>query len=220
MKVLVNCGFIYPKNKMNKPKLIRSLRNQKFPNHIVKVFENVERERFVPEKFKEQSYEDIPLPIGQGQTISQPYTIAFMLMMLEIPKESENNKDLSVLEIGSGSGYVLALLKELIPQGKIYGIERIKEIAEKSQKILEENKNIQIIHGNGSKGLPEKSPFDRILVSARCKTIPQKLVNQLRYNSVLVAPVGNSLVVVKKKSGENEITKYPGFSFVPLVEEE
>ena len=205
---------------MNKEELIRYLRNQEFPEHIVKSFENVSREKFVPEESKEQSYENIPLPIGKGQTISQPYTIAFMLMMLEIPKDHEKGDVKRVLEIGSGSGYVLALLKELVPKAEIYGIERIKEIAEKSQETLKENKNIQVIHRDGSKGLLEKSPFDRILVSARCKTIPQKLVNQLKYNGVLVAPVGNSLVVVKKKSGENEITEYPGFSFVPLVEED
>lgn len=204
---------------MNKEELIRYLKKQKFPEHIVEAFENVSREDFVPEESKKQSYEDVPLPIGQGQTISQPYTIAFMLMMLEIPKSKENQR---ILEVGSGSGYVLALLNQLNPEGDIYGIERIKELAEKSKEVLSKEikkGEIEIINKNGSEGLPEKSPFSRILVSARCKTIPQKLVNQLKYNGVLVAPVGNSVVVVKKKSGENEINEYPGFSFVPLVEE-
>src|SRR6056297_755840 len=147
-----------------------------------------------------------------------------MLMLLEIPLDKKKGDIERILEVGSGSGYVLALLNELISnkKNKIYGIERIKELVDKSNKVLKSEINkgdIEIIHGDGSKGLPEKSPFDRILVSARCKTIPQKLVNQLKCNGVLVAPVKNSIIVIKKKYPKNEIIEYPGFSFVPLVEE-
>jgi len=205
---------------MNKEDLIRYLERQEFPEHIVKAFEEVKRENFVPKESQRKTYENIPLPIGKGQTISQPYTMAFMLMMLEIPSDKKARR---IMEVGSGSGYVLALLNQLNPKGENYGIERFKELVDKSREALEpeiDKGNVEVIQGDGSKGLPEKTPFDRILVSARCETIPQKLVNQLKYNGILVAPVGNSIIMVKKKSGQNEINEYPGFSFVPLVEEE
>ncbi len=198
---------------MNKEDLIRHLEEQKFPKDIIDAFSKVERKDFIPEELQEQSYEDIALPIGQEQTISQPYTIAFMLTILQ-PENKQR-----ILEVGSGSGYVLALLNELNPEGETYGIERINQLAEKSKQVLKDRKNIEVINKDGSKGLQEKAPFDRILVSASCDTIPQKLVNQLEYNGILVAPVKNSIIVVKKKSGGNEIREYPGFSFVPLIED-
>ncbi len=202
---------------MNKEELLRYLKKQEFPEHIIKAFENVSREKFVPEESQKQSYENIPLPIGEGQTISQPYTIAFMLMMLDVTGNNQEKK--SLLEVGSGSGYVLALLDELSPGSKIYGVERIKGLAEKSQKVLNDigKDNIEVINSDGSKGLPNKSPFDRIIASARFETIPQKLVNQLKNNGVLVTPVKDSIVVVKKRYPKNEITEYPGFRFVPMI---
>ncbi len=198
---------------MNKEDLVRHLEKQKFPKDIVDAFSKVERKDFIPEELQEQSYEDIALPIGKEQTISQPYTIAFMLTLLK----SENNQ--RILEVGSGSGYVLALLNKLNPEGEIYGVERIRQLAEKSKEILKDNKNIEVINKDGSKGIQEKAPFDRILVSASCDSIPQKLLNQLEYNGILVAPVKNSIIEVKKKYPKNEIREYPGFSFVPLIEE-
>ena len=118
---------------MRKEDLIRQLKRQEFPEHILESFENVSREDFVPKESQEHTYKDIPLPIGHGQTISQPYTIAMMLMFLEIPKSKENQR---ILEIGSGSGYVLALLNELNPEGIVYGVERIKGLADKSKEVL------------------------------------------------------------------------------------
>lgn len=200
---------------MKKEELIRSLKSQKFPEKIIKAFEKVERKNFIPEEEKSAAYEDIPLPIGFGQTISQPYTIAFMLTLLEIKDR------LRILEVGSGSGYVLALLSKLSPNGKIFGVERIKELVERSKKVLQEEniKNVQVIYGDGSKGLKEQAPFDRILVSASSNELPQKLINQLKMNGILVVPVRNSIVVVKKEINENKIREYPGFVFVPLIEE-
>ncbi len=200
---------------MNKEDLIKSLKNQKFPSKIINAFKKVSRENFVLEKYKSQSYEDIALPISERQTISQPYTIAFMLTLLEL----DSNKSQKIMEVGSGSGYVLALLSEICPKGKIFGIERIKILAEKSKKALKDYKNVKVIHKDGSKGLAKEKPFDRILVSAASEEIPQKLVNQLKFEGILVAPVKNSIVVVKKTSGENKIKEYLGFSFVPLIEE-
>ncbi len=177
---------------MKKLDLIKHLKENKFSKKIIDAFFKVSREKFIPKQFKEHTYQDIAIPIGYKQTISQPYTIAFMLTLLEVKNKQK------ILEIGSGSGYVLALLNELDPQGKIYGIERIKRLSDKSKKTLK-NKNIQIINKDGSKGLPYNAPFDRILVSASCHKIPQPLINQLKTNGILVAPLKNSIVKIKMK---------------------
>jgi protein-L-isoaspartate(D-aspartate) O-methyltransferase len=196
---------------MNKRQLIRFLNNQKFPERIIKAFEKIRREDFISKEYKKIAYENIPLSIGHKQTISQPYTIAFMLFLLELDNFQR------ILEIGSGSGYVLALINEISKNSEIYGIERIKEIAKNSKKVLK-NENISIIIKDGSKGLKEKSPFDRILVSATSKEIPQKLIVQLKEGGILVAPVRNSIIQIKKFRNENKIKEFPGFVFVPLID--
>lgn len=195
---------------MKKEELIRKLKFHKFPRKILDAFEKLNREDFVPRDLKKQAYEDKPLPIGAGQTISQPYTIAFMLNLLELRDK------LKILEVGSGSGYALALINQISKNSEIYGIERIKKLAEKSRGILD--KSITIIHGDGSKGLKEKAPFDRILVSASASDMPQKLVAQLKIGGVLVVPVRNSIIYLKKFRNKNKIIEYPGFLFVPLIE--
>ncbi len=199
---------------MDKKNLIQSLKKQNFPQVILKAFEKIDRELFIPIQLYKEAYEDIPLSIGHGQTISQPYTIAFMLTMLKVKKKEKHK----ILEIGSGSGYVLALLSELNPDGNIYGVERIKELAKESREKLKDYKNIKVIYGNGYKGLSNKAPFDRILVSAASDKLSQNLVQQLKIGGILVAPVRNSIMVVEKKSGQNKIREYPGFIFVPLIE--
>ena len=196
---------------MQKKHLIQKLRGFGFSEEILGAFEKVDRSGFVPLESKEQAYADVALSIGHGQTISQPYTIAFMIGLLEV---NDNQK---ILEIGSGSGYVLALLSKLSPNGKIFGIERIKELAESSRKNLQKYKNIEVVHGQGEKGLKEKGKFDRILVSASCEDTPQNLLKQLKFKGILVAPVQNSIVAIKKESGENKVWEFPGFVFVPLI---
>ena len=196
---------------MNKQDLIKHLRNQSFPDNIIKAFENVDRSKFIPE-LKSQSYEDVALPIGFGQTISQPYTIAFMLMLLNI-KDGQR-----ILEVGSGSGYVLELLSNLNPNGEIIGAEIVKELAEKSRPLLKNKKNIEIISGNGLKEIKKLEEFDRIIVSAASTNIPQKLLQKLKFSGVLVAPVKNSIIIIEKNYGENKVREYHGFSFVPLIE--
>jgi len=198
---------------MNKKQLIKHLKEHGFSENILNAFDKVKREDFVSKEFKKYAYKDIPLSIGYEQTISQPYTIAFMLTLLELYDNQ------TVLEVGSGSGYVLALINELSKNAKIYGVERIKELFENSKKVLKNNKNIKIFNLDGSKGLKEKVFFDRILVSASSKEIPQKLLAQLKYNGILVCVVKNSIIVVKKIYKENKIIEYPGFVFVKLVEE-
>lgn len=197
---------------MNKSELINDLKNQGFSENIIKSFEKIKREDFIPKELKNFAYENQPLPLGIGTTISQPYTIAFMLDLLEL---KDNQK---ILEIGSGSGYVLALLNEISKNSEIYGIERIRELTKKSKKVLKKNKNIQIIYKNGSDGLKEKSPFDRILISASSDKIPENLFSQLKDNGILVCPVRNSIFQIKKQKGKTIKKEFPGFVFVPLVE--
>jgi len=202
---------------MNKPQLLNSLKQQGFPSKIIKAFKKVKRENFIPEEIKQYAYEDEPLPIGQGQTISQPYTIAFMLNLLELDKISKKQHKIKILEIGSGSGYVLALINEISKSSEIYAIERIKELANKSKQVLK-NKNIKIINKDGSKGLPKSAPFDRILISAACPKIPEHLYPQLKDNGIIVASVQNSIFQIKKINNKIQKKEFSGFVFVPLVE--
>ena len=193
---------------MNKKELLYYLSSIGFSKKIINAFEKVKRENFVPENLKDLSYEDTALPLQEGATISQPSTIAFMLDLLNLEGKEK------VLEIGSGSGYVLALLSHLT-KGKIYGVEIITSLAERSRKILEKNKQIEIYNKDGSKSFSEKAPFDRVLISASADKLPEHLYDQLSQNGIIVASVKNSIFCIKKKK---TITKkeYPGFVFVPL----
>ncbi len=197
---------------MKKEDLIASLRKHNFPEKIIQAFEEVDRSKFIPKGGEKFAYADIPLPIGHGQTISQPYTISFMLTLLEV-KGKQN-----ILEVGSGSGYVLNLLSKLNPNGKIIGIERVESLVKSSKEKLKNCRNVKIVYGDGSKGYIKNAPYDRILTSAASDKIPEKLIEQLVIGGILVAPVRNSIVVVKKGKEKNKIQKYPGFRFVPLIE--
>jgi len=198
---------------MKKEDLIKRLRNRNFPETIIKAFEKIDREKFVLEEYRYAAYEDIPLPIGYGATISQPYTIAFMLNHLKVDDKQK------ILEVGSGSGYVLALLSELSPNGKIFGIERIKELADSSKEKLKDYSNVKVICGDGSKGLSKEAPLERILVSAASDKIPKRLIEQLDLNGIMVIPIKNSIFVLTKTKEGNIVEEYPGFRFVPLIEE-
>lgn len=190
---------------------------------IAKAFLKVKREAFFTEDMKQYAYVDSAFPIGYGQTISQPSTIAIMLELLD-PKPKQK-----VLEVGSGSGYVLALLSEIVgKQGKVIGIERVPELARRAKRTLESlgYKNIEIVLADGSKGLAEKAPFDRILVSAACYDIPKALIDQLANDGKIVAPVGSRYtqqMQVVEKDSKGKIRSYfaPGyFVFVPLISDE
>lgn len=199
---------------MIKKELINDLRKKGFNSKILKAFNNIDRQYFIPETYWRYAYLDQALPIGYNVTISQPSTIAFMLKLLELDK-LERNRKLKILEIGSGSGYVLGLINEIC-KCKIIGIERIKELVENSSAVLGKNRNIEIIHRDGSKGYKKESPFDRILVSASSDCIIDDLIEQLKDNGILVIPVGNSIFKIKKNFGIIKKEEYPGFLFVPL----
>ncbi len=206
---------------MNKQELLKRLKALGFSKHVLDAFSKVERKNFIPEKLENQAYEDTPLPIGHGQTISQPYTIAIMLSEIELKKGQK------VLEIGSGSGYVLALISEIVgKKGKVCGVEIISELVAKSEEALAlgDYENVEVYNRNGSGGLPEKASFDRILISAACREIPKKLLNQLKEGGILLTPRGprfeQTLVVIKRKKDKFEtIREIPGFIFVPFVDE-
>jgi len=196
-----------------KTQLLSSLKQRGFSKEILNAFEKVKRENFLPNELKSQAYEDTALPIGNKQTISQPYTIAVMLSMLEL---KPNQK---ILEVGSGCGYVLALLSKIVKE--VYGIEIIKELADKSRQNLKNYPNVEVYNKNGKDGLKEHSPYDKILISAACKKIPKTLLSQLKQNGILVAPVGEheQFLIAVQRNKNKFITKrkIPGFVFVRFV---
>ena len=199
---------------MDKQELLKELKQEGFSKKILDAFAKIKREDFIPEELKEAAYENQPLPIGKGATISQPYTIAFMLELLEL------SDDLKILEIGSGSGYVLALMNELARNSEIYGIEINKKVAQKSRNVLKDFKNIKIITGNGFLGLKKYAPYERILISAAAEKMPEHLYSRLEEDGILVCPVKNSIFKIWKENGRIKTNESPGFVFVPLVGEE
>jgi len=202
---------------MDKTQLLESLKREGFSKQILDAFSKVNREDFITDQFKHRTYSDTALPIGEGQTISQPYTIATMLSLLDLKKAQK------VLELGSGSGYVLALLSEIVGKdGQVFGVERIKQLSDNSKKPLKEYSNVQVFHTDGSKGLEKNDPYDRIIISAACDKIPKTILNQLKHDGILVAPIGKpeqSLIKLQRKNNKFVVKKeIPGFVFVPFID--
>lgn len=181
----------------------------------LKAMLKVERHRFVPDQLQDQAYEDHPLPIGEGQTISQPYIVALMTELLDL-KGAEK-----VLEIGTGSGYQAAILAELVQ--KVYTIEIIETLARSAKERLQKlgYGNIEVKAGDGYLGWPKAAPFDAIIVTAAPDHIPQPLFDQLKEGGRMVLPVGTypyqELKKIIKKSGKPEITDILPVLFVPMT---
>ncbi len=176
----------------------------------------VPRHYFVQEALRAQAYEDHPLPIGYGQTISQPYIVALMSEQLE------TRPGMSVLEIGTGSGFQAAVLAEMGLQ--VYSVERIRELHSATQQLLRDLKyyRIRLKLDDGTMGWPEMGPFDRIIVTAGGPSIPEPLVNQLADPGVMLIPVGKNkrmqqLVRIRKQDGDVTLEKLGGVAFVDLV---
>jgi len=181
---------------------------------VIDAMRETERELFIQEKYFIDAYGDHPLPIGHGQTISQPYIVALMSQLCEFTGEEK------VLEIGCGSGYQAAILSRLAKE--IYSIERIDALAQKAGQILSDTGclNVKVIHGDGFEGLPDEAPFDVILLTAAPDRIPQKLIDQLADNGRLIAPVGESIQKLIKivRKGENILSEVITYvRFVPMV---
>jgi protein-L-isoaspartate(D-aspartate) O-methyltransferase len=185
---------------------------------VLAAMERVPRHLFVPDEYQSGAYEDHPLPIGNGQTVSQPYIVAFMLEALSLDGSEK------VLEIGTGSGYQTALLAKLARQ--VYSVERIEALAHSAEATLRllGDADVSLIVGDGSRGLPEYAPFDAIVVSAAAPQIPQPLLEQLREAGRMVIPVGppeaQELILVRKQDGRAVVTRLEGCRFVPLVGEQ
>lgn len=183
---------------------------------IIKAFEKIDRKYFVPEELQNLSYEDEALPIGWGQTISQPFTIAFMLELLS-PRGGDK-----ILDVGSGSGFTTALLSGIAGfGGRVIGTEIVPELVALGKKNLARFNftNAEIRQAGNILGLFEEAPYDKILVSASAKSMPEPLINQLKSGGIMVIPVGDDIWKIEKKSDGNTRTqKHSGFAFVPLIE--
>jgi len=184
-------------------------------SRVLEAMRRVPRHLFVPPARRDRAYEDTPLPLGEGQTISQPYIVAWMTELLQI------RGDGTVLEVGTGSGYQAAILGVIAK--KVYTIERIPSLAESARKLLSELglTNVEVLVGDGSKGLEEHAPYRAILVAAGSPSIPETLVEQLDEGGRLVIPVGppsmQMLTVVEKKDGVAVPEEVGSCVFVPLV---
>lgn len=182
---------------------------------VLRVMMEMPREAFVPEGYRLQAYADGPLPIGAGQTISQPYIVALMTQLLRLDPECE------VLEIGTGSGYQTAILARLA--ARVCTIEKLDELSIRAQEVLRKLAidNVESRVGDGSAGWPEPRSFDRIILTAATPTLPAPLVAQLAEHGVLVAPVGGSssqtLVVAEKLRGTLIERVVCGCRFVRLI---
>ena len=185
---------------------------------IINAFRKIKRADFMPDDIKNLAEVNEALPIGHGQTISQPLTVAFMLEQLQ-PETGDN-----VLDVGSGSGWTSALLAQIVgSKGKVTAIEIIPELKEFGEKNIAKYNFIkkgivQFICTDGSKGYKEGAPFNRILASAAGNEIPKAWKEQLKIKGRIVAPVKNSIWdLIKKSKKEFEQIEHPGFAFVPLV---
>lgn len=183
--------------------------------NVLHALAKVPRHYFFDQAFLEHAYQDKAFPIGEGQTISQPFTVAFQTQLLEVHKGDK------VLEVGTGSGYQACILMEL--GAEVYTIECIKKLYERAKKFLPAmGYRPHFFLGDGTKGLPAFAPFDKMLITAAAPSVPQPLIDQLNVGGIMVIPVGDNtlqrMVKVTKKS-EHKVSKeyFDYFSFVPLV---
>lgn len=184
---------------------------------VLRAMRDTPRHLFTPERYRAQAYEDHPLPIGYGQTISQPYIVAYMSERLDVRREHR------VLEIGTGSGYQAAILGQLA--GEVYTIEIVPELAMSATETLRRlgYRNVTVREGDGYAGWPEKAPFDRIMLTACPPELPQTLVDQLKPGGRLIGPVGatvmnqNIVIVDKDAQGAATVRTVLPVRFVPMV---
>ena len=202
----------------SREKLFTHLRREVGDDNVLKAMERVPRELFVPAESYAHSYDDIPLPIGEGQTISQPFIVGMMTQALRIDKDSR------VIELGTGSGYQTAILAELA--GQVVTVERLPKLSQAAEGILRSlgYNNISFhVAGNGL-GWPDEAPYDAILVTAAAPKVPQSLLDQLKIGGRLVIPVGarfeQSLLQVIKREDGTEVNHLTGCRFVPLIGED
>ena len=182
---------------------------------VIDAFLKVQRHRFIPEELRSSAYADYPIPIGEGQTISQPYIVALMTECLDL------SGDEKVLEIGTGSGYQAAILAELSSQ--VFSIERFPSLAKRAECLFQDlsYSNIRVRVGDGTLGWPEEAPFSRIIVTAAAPEVPLPLTKQLSEDGIMILPLGESfsqvLTLIRKKQGQLKSETICGCVFVPLI---
>jgi protein-L-isoaspartate(D-aspartate) O-methyltransferase len=216
----VTCSSVMDENRMKRLKMVESdIRGRGITDkRVLDAMSKIERHLFVDTAFMANAYADHPLPIGEDQTISQPYVVALMTEALKLKSTDR------VLEIGTGSGYQAAVLAEIVSE--VYSIEIRKKLAEKSEKLLKKlgYKNIHVKHADGYFGWEEHAPFDAIIVTASANHIPPPLIKQLKEGGRLIIPLGSTvyfqtLTLATKKKGELEIEQMGGVAFVPMTGE-
>ena len=200
-----------------KIRLIMQLRSEGITDmRVLAALERVPRERFVPPSLAEHAYDNSALPIGRGQTISQPFVVAYMTQMLDV------HDDMTVLEIGTGTGYQAAVLAQFCR--RVYTVERHRAILRDAEMRFAQLgvTNITTRYGDGSRGWPEHAPYDRIMVTAGAPDVPPALVEQLAEDGVMILPIGSDplaqdLVRVRRTADGHAIERLIGVRFVPLV---
>jgi protein-L-isoaspartate(D-aspartate) O-methyltransferase len=204
------------KHQALRKKLVQHLKRSGIKDFkVLQAIEKIPRHFFFNSAFLQFAYDDVAFQIGEGQTISQPYTVARQTELLEVRKGDK------ILEIGTGSGYQSAILSVL--GAEVYSIERNKKLHEKGKIMLEKlNCAVKCFYGDGYNGLPEYQPFDRIIVTAAAPYVPEPLLHQLKPRGILVIPVGADSTQVMKKirkinDNEYDTKEYGNFSFVPLL---
>ncbi len=197
-------------------KLVESIRSKGITNEsILNAINMIPRHLFMDSSFLEFAYDDKPFPIGSGQTISQPYTVAFQTEILDVSKGHK------VLEIGSGSGYQACVLEEM--GAKVFSIERQKKLYHKTKEFIASlGYKIRFFYGDGNKGVPAFGPYDRILITAATPDIPEELIMQLKPGGKLVAPLGKGSIqtmIRLTKESDTKIDKenFGTFRFVPML---
>ena len=186
-----------------------------FDERVLQVMERVPRHEFIAPQFLNRAYHDDPVPIGEGQTVSQPYIVAYMLQALAISPEH------CVLEIGTGTGYQAALLAELAHE--VISIERHAPLAVAARDNLARlgYRNLTVVNADGTTGWPEAAPYDRIIVAAASPQVPSPLFDQLKERGRMIIPVGSpdiqELLLVQKENGQFVSTRLEGCRFVPLI---
>jgi protein-L-isoaspartate(D-aspartate) O-methyltransferase len=197
-------------------RMVELLRTYGVSEKVLEAMMRVKRHLFVPQHLRDQAYGDYPLPIGEGQTISAPHMVAMMCDYLELKKGEK------VLEIGAGSGYHAAVIAEIIgEEGHVYAIERIKWLVEFSRGNLKraEYKHVAVMLGDGTLGLPEHAPYDKISVTCAAPDVPPPLLEQLKVGGKMVIPIGRymqELYLVEKRNGVEKERKCD-VVFVPLI---
>ncbi len=203
---------------MNREQLLDSLQDS-VKESVISAMSRVKREFFLPAALKSRAYDDTPLPIGLNQTISAPHMVAIMCDLLDL------QPGMTVLEVGGGSGYHAAVMAAMVgPTGMVYSVERMPELVAMAKRNLENAgiTNVTMIETDGSLGLPEHAPYDRISVAATAPRIPEPLKQQLKVGGKMVLPVGRDyqdLYLVTRKNGFC-VEEKMGVIFVPLIGEE